>query len=461
VKAMPGDNQAIGPDELDGLFGPFAERIDRACALAVSGGSDSTALAVLFADWLRQRRADAGAHIVLTVDHGLRPESSAEARAVADQATALGFRHAILVWRGPKPSTGLQAAAREARYQLMRDYMGAHDIATLFTAHTRDDQAETLLMRLARGSGLDGLAAIAPWIEAGPYTGPGALRIARPLLGVAKARLRATLEARAIPWIEDPSNQSPAFERTRWRAARGDLEALGLSSEMLASSARRLQRARTALDTLTDACCAEGEGLVHTDRCGFFRIDRERLRQVPEEIALRVIGRCIAAAGGSGEPVPLGKLEPIVARLWQGKAWKPGSWTLARAQITAAGEVIRIEREPGRLALPVVTVAGGAKVLWDGRFAIEIADGLAGDLEVRALGRAGLAELKRLGCAVKGASGLLLAPSFWRVNNLLAVPAIDFWVQEGLDRLISADFMGLRYNSGAIGAIGKDDPEAS
>jgi tRNA(Ile)-lysidine synthase len=182
---------------------------------------------------------------------------------------------------------------------------------------------------------------------------------------------------------------------------------------------------------------------------------------VPEEIALRVIGRCIAAAGGSGEPVPLGKLEPIVASLWQANARGPGSWTLARAQITAAGEVIQVERELGRLALPVVTVAGGAKVLWDGRFAIEIADGLPGDLEVRALGRAGLAELKRLGCAVKGASGLLLAPSFWRANNLLAVPAIDFWVQEGLDRLISADFMGLRYNSGAIGAIGKDDPEAS
>jgi tRNA(Ile)-lysidine synthase len=451
VRAMPGDNQPIGPDELNGLFGPHTERAGRACALAVSGGSDSTALMVLFVDWLRQRRADTGVHTVLTVDHSLRPESAAEARAVADQAAALGFRHTILVWRGPKPSTGLQAAAREARYRLMRDYMGAHDIATLFTAHTRDDQAETLLMRLARGSGLDGLAAIAPWIET------GALRIVRPLLGVAKARLRATLEARAIPWIEDPSNQSPAFERTRWRAARGNLEALGLSSEMLASSARRLQRARTALDTLTDTYCAEGEGLVHTDRCGFFRIDWDELRQVPEEIAVRVIGRCIAAAGGSGEPVPLGKLEPIVARLWQGKARAPDSWTLARAQITAAGEVIQIEREPGRLALPVMTVVGGAKALWDGRFVIEIADGMEGSLEVRALGEAGLAELKRLGCAVKGASALLLAPSFWRANGLLAVPAIDFWVCEGLDSQISADFMGLRYNSGAIG---KDDPEA-
>ena len=109
----------------------------------------------------------------------------------------------------------------------------------------------------------------------------------------------------------------------------------------------------------------------------------------------------------------------------------------------------------------MVTVARGVKVLWDGRFAIEIADGLAGSLEVRALGGKGLAELKRLGRGVKGASALLLAPSFWRANDLLAVPAIDFWVQEGLDRLISADFMGLRYNSGGIGVVGKDDPEAS
>jgi tRNA(Ile)-lysidine synthase len=457
---MPHDSQPVRPDELESLFGPYAERTHRACVLAVSGGSDSTTLMVLFAEWLRHRRADASAHTVLTVDHCLRPESGAEARAVADQAAALGFRHAILAWRGPKPRTGVQAAAREARYQLMCDYMGAHDIATLFTAHTRDDQAETLLMRLARGSGLDGLAAIAPWIEMGSCTRTRALRIVRPLLGVAKTRLRATLEARGILWIEDPSNQSPAFERTRWRAGRANLEALGLSSEMLASSARRLQRARAALDAVADTYCTEGEGLVHTDRCGFFRIDRERLRQAPEEIALRVIGRCIEAAGGSGEPVPLGKLEPIVASLWQGKAQEHGSWTLARAQITAAGKVVQIEREPGRLALPVMTVAGRAKVLWDGRFVIEIADGLEASLDVRALGGAGLAEAKRLGYAGKGASALLLAPSFWRENDLLAVPAIDFWARAGLEALISVRFSGLRYNYGAIGAGRKDDLDA-
>jgi tRNA(Ile)-lysidine synthase len=372
---------------------------------------------------------------------------------VADRAAALGFRQAILTWEGPKPRTGIQAAARAARYRLMCAYMCAHDARTLLTAHTLDDQAETLLMRLARGSGLDGLAAMAPWSKVGSCRGNGALRIVRPLLGVAKARLRATLEARGIACIEDPSNQAPAFERTRWRGARADLEALGLSSDMLASSARRLQRARAALEAVTDAYCAEERGLLRTDRrYGVFRVDREELCRAPEEIALRVIGRCIAAAGGSGEPVPLGGLEPVVARLRGGNSGPAGSlggrWTLARAQITAAGQVVQVEREPGRLPLPVMALAGGARALWDGRFAVEIAADFEGSLEVRGLGSAGLAELKRLGHAVKATPALLLAPSFWRDTQLLAVPAIDFRAREGLEGTIAAVFEGVRYNSG-------------
>jgi hypothetical protein len=133
---------------------------------------------------------------------------------------------------------------------------------------------------------------------------------------------------------------------------------------------------------------------------------------------------------------------------------------LSRAQITAAGNSIQIEREPGRLALPVIAVAGGAKVLWDGRFVIAIGDGLEGSLDLRALGGEGLAELKRMGRAVKGASALLLAPSFWRENHLLAVPTIGLWARADLEALISVRFMGLRYNSGEIGLVRRDALDA-
>jgi tRNA(Ile)-lysidine synthase len=437
----------IRPEELDGLFAPILEaHAGEGMALAVSGGSDSTALMVLFADWLRQRGADPAAHTVLTVDHRLRPESAAEAEAVAGLAAKLGFRHATLVWEGAKPQTGLQAAAREARYRLMADHLRSCGTPMLLTAHTRNDQAETLLMRLARGSGLDGLAGIAPSARLGP------LRVLRPLLDTPKARLRATLEARGIRWIEDPSNQSPVFERTRLRAARDALDALGLTSDMLALSVRRLQRARAALDSVTDNYCAEPEGVVHTDRCGFFRVDREQLSQASEEVFLRVLACCIAAAGGSDEPVPLGKLEPIVDGLRRGKDLEAGSWTLARALITAAPETIQVEREPGRQPPPRLSLASGTQALWDGRFAVAVAAGFEGTLEVRALGADGLAELRRLGRPVKGTRALHLVPSFWRKTTLLAVPALDFWAAADLKGRLSATFVGLRYNSGVPGS---------
>jgi tRNA(Ile)-lysidine synthase len=449
---MSDDNTSIGADELEGLFGPLAGAIGGACALAVSGGSDSTALMVLFADWLRQTGADPRAHTVLTIDHGLRAESPAEARAVADRATTLGFRHAVLVWDGPKPQTGIQAAAREARYRLMGGRMAEDGVAALLVAHTRDDQAETLLMRLARGSGLDGLSAMAPWAEMTISPGTDTMLIVRPLLGMPKARLRLTLERRGIGWIEDPSNWSSTFERTRWRAAREALDALGLSDEMLAGSVRRLQRARAALEGATDDFCSERAGAVSTDPLGFFRIDRERLRRAPEEIALRVVDRCITAAGGLREPVSLSRLEPLVSSLRLDVGG--GSWTLARAQVTAGADVVRVEREPGRLPLPVIRLAPGpARAMWDGRFVVEIAADLEGNAEVRALGEDGLSELKRARHAVKRTPALLLTAAIWRDGVLLAVPPTGFWAREGLDRLIAMRFVGVRYNSSLVGEI--------
>lgn len=185
-------------------FAPFEPR--PILAVAVSGGPDSLALAFLAAAWAAKRR---GRIVALTVDHGLRKDSGKEARTVGRWLNDAGVAHHILTWKGPKPRTGIQAAARNARYRLLREWCRRQGILHLLVAHTRDDQAETFLLRLHRESGVAGLAAM-PAISEEPD-----LRILRPLLTLPKARLIATLQARKQEWIEDPSNKNSASPGSR------------------------------------------------------------------------------------------------------------------------------------------------------------------------------------------------------------------------------------------------------
>lgn len=442
------ESDPIRPDELDGLFAQLVAQAP--CAVAVSGGSDSTALMVLFADWLGRRGQTSARHTVLTVDHGLRADSAEEARCVAVAAERLGYRHATLVWEGTKPQTGIQAAARKARYRLMGDCMRAHGISLLLTAHTRDDQAETLLMRLARGSGLDGLSAMAPLAPLAddglPGSGTrGARLIARPLLGVAKVRLRATLKARGIAWVEDPANAAPQFERSRLRAARAELDTLGLTDAMLALSAGRLLRARRAIDRIVEQFCDPHAGAVVTDPCGIFTIARARLHQGGEEIALRVLDRAIAAAGGEQEPVPLSRLEAIAVAICSDVP-KPGRWTLSRALVTADESTVVIEREPGRDPLPELTLAPGSEALWDGRFQVSVAPPFSGGpVRVCALAAAKLRELQQWGvvAAMVPARAARMSPSFWHKGELIAVPSLQYWTPPHGCETVAATFVGL------------------
>jgi len=414
---------SIEPDDLDGLFARFfADRPHVRTALAVSGGSDSTALMALMAEWIARTGRSFASCTVLTVDHRLRPGSAAEADAVARQASALGLGHAILVWQGDKPASGLQVAARRARYRLMADYALAHDIGLIVTAHTEDDQAETLLMRLARGSGLDGLGAMAPLA---PLQDGEPLLIARPLLEVPKARLQAYLRRRGIGWIEDPSNASPIFERVRLRAAKSALEGIGLTPGMLSLSARRLRQVRAALDRWVADVLDPRAGIVEVHPCGFFDVDRSKLTALPDEIVSRVFAHAVAAAGGAGQPVPLAGVEAILAEL---ASTPTGAWTLARARVAAAPERLLIEREPGRDALPTLLLVPGSVAVWDGRFRVSTGHRCEGAVEVRALGVEGVRELRaRVDVATRlPVASLRATPSFWRGIDLLAVPPLDF-----------------------------------
>jgi tRNA(Ile)-lysidine synthase len=438
----------FGPDDLDRLFRVLLEPVSRGVALAVSGGSDSTALMVLMAEWLAQTGQDPGAFFVLTVDHGLRPQSASEARHVAQAALRLGFGHAVLPWRGVKPKSGLQAAARAARYALLAEFMQQAGLGLLITGHTADDQAETLLMRLARGSGVDGLAAMAPLAALALATaaGEGEILLARPLLTIRKARLKAALEARGVSWLEDESNRAPIFERSRLRAAQETLLGLGLTQDSLGLSAQRLQWARAALDWAVFQFCRQ-EGCYRVDPCGLIRIDAAAWGALPSELKARVLLRAITAVGGEGRPPARAKLEALSQTLADSLASPSGTgrWTLARTALRLARGLIVLEREPGRGPWPELELEPGARALWDGRFWVTAGPKLGFSVAVRALGVSGVQSLRREVALPRGvpAGALRALPGFYRGAVLLAVPSLAFPVENASGSAVSAIFAPL------------------
>jgi len=339
-------------------------------ALAVSGGADSTALM-----WLAARAAAAGAVrarlTVLTVDHGLRPGAGDEALAVAGWAEALGLPAVALSWTGPKPETGVQAAAREARYRLMDAWRRANGAGAIVTAHTMDDQAETLLMRLARGSGLHGLAAMRP-LQHEPWP------ILRPLLDVPRVRLLATLEAAGHPWIDDPSNDDPRFERVRLRALRPALAELGLTGARVALAARRLARADAALEEMTAQALRR---LVDTDPLGVLSLSADGLMTLPPEVRVRVLQAAIGRAGGHPGPGDLAAAETLEDWIASGA---PGVRTLRGARAERRGKALILCREPGRMPGAPQPVDPARPILFDQRFEMDVDGGsLGGPLMVR------------------------------------------------------------------------------
>jgi tRNA(Ile)-lysidine synthase len=307
--------------------------------LAVSGGPDSTALMILAARW-RSTRPRGPELVAATVDHRLRKESAAEAEAVGKLARSLRIAHHTLVWAGKKPSSGLQAVARSARYRLLMDLAKRIGADAIATAHTRDDQAETVLLRLARGSGLTGLAAIR---SAGERDG---IVLLRPLLDVPKVRLIATLKNARVAFAEDPSNIDPRFARVRLRRLAPMLAGEGIDAGRLAQLAKRLARADAALASTVDA--AETQVLLTAPNREETALNAVALFAFPDEIGMRLLGRAIDRHGDEG-PIELGKLETLfealAASYAAGRALKR---TLAGATVSMAGPRIAVARAPAR-----------------------------------------------------------------------------------------------------------------
>jgi tRNA(Ile)-lysidine synthase len=337
------DHSAISVTQAKRLFADWKSA--PAIVLAVSGGPDSIALMWLAARW--RRALTRGPRLVaVTVDHGLRPEAAREARDVKRLARSLEVAQRTLRWTGTKPNTGLPAAARAARYRLLAQAARSNGATHILTAHTRDDQAETLLMRMLRGSGIAGLAAMTRVSER------EGLWLARPLLNVSKAQLVATLNRARINFADDPTNRDVSYTRPRLRALMPALAEEGGDSKNLARLAARLARANAALEVLADG--AE-RYLALRDRndAARFGFDAAAFAGLAEEIRLRLLKRAIDRVGHEG-PAELGKLEAVLAVLDQAIA-AGGSrqkLTLAGAMVTLIGGRIHVEPAPPRRAKP-------------------------------------------------------------------------------------------------------------
>ena len=390
------------------LQSAFARKRPDRIGVAVSGGGDSVALLWLLSDWAA---CGGPAVAAVTVDHGLRAEAAGEAAWVGRLARRLGATHDILHWRGAAAALSggnLPDLARRARYALIGDWALSRGIGVVALAHTLDDQAETVLMRLARGSGVDGLSAMRIWRRDGPVA------YVRPLLQVRRDTLRDYLRAKGAGWCEDPTNDDTDYRRIRARRALATLAPLGLTVETLAATADRMALAsdalwRVARDLAERAVSGEAGDLL---------IDEPALLAAGEETRLRLFAAALQWVGGD---IYRPRFEALRAAL---EALSGRPRTLAGCAFWRdsgpGGPRLRVAREAAAAPPPVPLGS-----VWDGRWRIEGPDapGAPAGTLTGALGPRGLAlcpgATRRTGLP---RPTLLASPAVWKGGELIAAP---------------------------------------
>ncbi|GHE92833.1 tRNA(Ile)-lysidine synthase [Aliiroseovarius zhejiangensis] len=367
--------------------------------VAVSGGGDSMALLLLARDWCAAQRAELHA---ATVDHGLRAGAADEARFVRESCASLTVPHTVLRW-SDRPAGNLQDAARRARYDLLADWARGVGLDAVLLGHTADDQAETFVMRLARGSGVDGLAAMREdWHDRG-------MRWLRPVLRVDRASLRDVLKTRGQDWVEDPSNEDRAFDRVRVRDAMPDLAQIGLDRDRLTGTARRMTLARDALSWLAHDAAVRLSDM----QAGDVRFRLPEFANLPDETRHRLLAHAITYISSTPYRPRYDALRTLEAEVLDGQ-----TRNLQGCLVSRASDRLVIGRE--QRAVDGLTAPPGA--LWDGRWILTAPDGRnAPDMQVKALGD-GI-----LHCATWRATGLsrttlMTTPALWSQGTLLAAP---------------------------------------
>ena len=404
------DHDAL-PAESATLFADLSNA--KGLVLAVSGGPDSTALMALVAAWPERPPT-----LVVTVDHGMRREAADEATMVATNAKRLGLP-AQIIRAGPIAGRGnLQAGARAARYGLLADAARAAGHDTIVTAHHRDDQAETFLLRLARGSGVYGLAAMAP------ATAFDGLTLARPLLDVSRQALASVAQASGLAFVDDPSNADRRYDRVRMRQLLPSLAGHGLTAERLSETAGRLGRAAAAIDAEATKILNQA---VAVDEFGVVRGDPAPLRATHPEIGLRALARLLQAVSGSPYTPGMKSLERLYPAIADGHSGSVRR-TLHGTTVSISPGWFTVLREWGRRGPENLAVKLGEAIVFDGRFAVSVpGNGVLarpnrqkGPLCVGPLGNAPV----RARISGVGRTALATLPGLFRGERLIGLPEL-------------------------------------
>lgn len=396
------------------LSAAFEGGVPERLAVAVSGGGDSMAALVLVAGWAAPRNIAVRA---VTVDHRLRPEAADEARAVATFCDGRGIAHRTLCWAGWSGQGNLPATARNARYRLIADWARAEGIGAVVLGHTLDDQGETVLMRLARGSGVDGLSGMATERFA------HGLRWLRPLLQIRRAALREVLRAGNIGWAEDPGNDNPHYDRVVARRALAVLAPLGIDAEGLAATAARMAETRAALEALARDAAARMIRVA----AGDVLIDIAAFVALPRDLRERMFAHALCWVAAADYRPRHVALRAVLDGALAGQVG-----TLHGCLVSARRGGLRIGREPHAVAHLRAPVGG----LWDNRWRLTgpepvDAGAITEGLEVAALGEAGLRLCPGWRAAGLPRASVLASPAVWRRGVLVAAPlagAAQGWV---------------------------------
>ncbi|MEM8790490.1 MAG: tRNA lysidine(34) synthetase TilS [Pseudomonadota bacterium] len=394
-------------DEVFATLDRLTEGVSGTLGVALSGGSDSTALTLLASEWAKARGRIICA---ATVDHHLRPGSTAEAGSARAFAEGLGLAHSLLDWdpgdRDEGDPGNLSARAREARHRLLGDWAARQDLGAVLLGHTIDDQAETVLMRLMRGSGADGLSAMAESIRLA-----GTLWL-RPLLRLPRAALRERLVERGIGWSDDPTNEDPRYDRVAVRKAMSEL---GIKAQGLAATAETLARQRRVLEQDRDRLAADAVRIGH---CGELILSRDLFERAEEDTRLAVLADALCWLGGHAYRPRIDSLRS----LWNAE----GNHTLGGVISLRTRDKWTLCREPSAVSGPAPIAAE----VWDHRWSI-LPGGPEG-FTVAATGEAGLSHIKQIdhqgpqGWAQAPRPARLTVPAIWRGETLIAVPAAKF-----------------------------------